>query len=133
MTDAGEQPVRTWPQGRALGEEECVELSCATCRTRWRIHDRLRGFRLRCSCDQWLEIPAPPAPATAPAQLTGGRDPELPVSLDVARASRDERSLNSLKASAARRLRSICKVRDSSVARSSMGPVRSTPWPSTPI
>ena len=96
MTDGCEQPVRTWPQGRALGDEECVELSCATCRTRWRIHDRLRGFRLRCSCDQWLEIPAPPASATAPAQLTGGRDPELPVSLDVARASLDERGMLAL-------------------------------------
>ncbi|MFT7536898.1 MAG: hypothetical protein ACI85K_002853, partial [Hyphomicrobiaceae bacterium] len=38
MSDPFEQPVvRTWPHGRELADDECIELSCVTCRTHWRI------------------------------------------------------------------------------------------------
>ena len=70
--------MRTWPEGRELADDECVQTSCAACGIRWRIHDRLSGFRLKCSCDEWLEVPgtpkqgqqiaADPSPPEAPAQ-----------------------------------------------------------------
>ncbi len=85
--------MRTWPEGRSLTDEECVALSCASCRTLWRIHNRLRGFRLRCGCGTWLQL-TPPAPAaSSPALLTGGSEPQLPVSFDPEQARLDERGL----------------------------------------
>jgi membrane protease YdiL (CAAX protease family) len=89
---ASEQTVRTWPQGRSLGDDECIELSCAGCRTHWRIHDRLRGFRLRCSCNAWLQIPAPRIDPER-ALLAAPREPDLPVALDSSRAEVDERGM----------------------------------------
>jgi membrane protease YdiL (CAAX protease family) len=84
--------VRTWPDGRSLNDDECVTMSCVDCRTHWRIHNRLRGFRLRCDCGAWLALPAPPD-AASPALLTGGSEPNLPVSFDPAQARLDERGL----------------------------------------
>lgn len=66
------QVTRSWPAGRALADDECIELSCVACRTHWRIHDRLRGFRLRCDCGQWVEVPAPDE---APVQIASAPDP----------------------------------------------------------
>ncbi len=91
MTEPNEQPTRTWPDGRAPEDGTGVELSCVHCRTHWRIHDRLRGFRLRCSCDRWLEVPT--APASARALLASGAEPALPVTFDAAHARLDGRGM----------------------------------------
>ena len=93
MTDSAGQPIRTWPAGRHLEPGEGVEFSCVHCRTHWRVHDRLRGFRLRCSCDRWLEIPAPAEAQAAPLLLAGGAEPDLPVTFDAASARLDERGM----------------------------------------
>lgn len=93
MTEANEQPTRTWPEGRALEDGSCVELSCVQCRTHWRVHERLRGFRLRCSCERWLEIPPPAETRAATALLASGDGPDLPVTFDAASARLDERGM----------------------------------------
>ena len=88
MSDSSEQPpVRTWPAGRELEDAECIELSCAACRTPWRIHDRLRGFRMRCSCGVWLAIPIGEQLAIAAANDVIKTDPsDLPISFDAKHA-----------------------------------------------
>tara|TARA_R110002072_G_scaffold46591_10_gene129185 strand:+ start:215665 stop:216684 length:1020 start_codon:yes stop_codon:yes gene_type:complete len=98
VSDPFEQPVvRTWPQGRNLGDDECIELSCVTCRTHWRIHDRLRGFKLRCSCDNWLQIPGPAQVETESKPAITATDPsELPVSFSARHARHNERGLMEL-------------------------------------
>lgn len=57
MTDSHGPPIRTWPEGRELSDAECIQTSCAACGIRWRIHDRLSGFRMKCSCGEWLDVP----------------------------------------------------------------------------
>lgn len=78
MNDSEEPPIRTWPAGREMGDDECIELSCVACRTHWRIHDRLRGFRLRCSCDRWLQIPGIASKAQPANLIATGPDAHLP-------------------------------------------------------
>lgn len=92
MTEPNQQPTRSWPDGRMLEDGSCVEFSCARCRTHWRVHDRLRGFRLRCSCERWLEIPGSAA-AGVPAKLTGDSGPDLPITFDAASARLDARGM----------------------------------------
>lgn len=98
MSDPFEQPVvRTWPHGRELADDECIELSCVACRTHWRIHDRLRGFRLRCSCNQWLEVPGNELVETAVSPAITAKDPtDLPVSFSAKHARYNERGLMEL-------------------------------------
>jgi membrane protease YdiL (CAAX protease family) len=93
-----EQPaMRTWPHGRELADDECIELSCVGCRTHWRIHDRLRGFKLRCSCDQWLQIPGNVvAEAEANPAITAMGPSDLPVSFSAKHARHNERGLMEL-------------------------------------
>lgn len=57
---------RHWPADRPPDDAEAVAVTCAACRQPWRVHQRMRGFRLRCSCGAWIELPPPPA-ALAPA------------------------------------------------------------------
>lgn len=71
--------IRTWPAGRELGDDECIELSCVKCRTHWRIHDRLRGFRLRCSCDAWLQIPGAKSAADSANLIATAPNAHLPI------------------------------------------------------
>lgn len=98
MNDPFEQPaVRTWPHGRELADDECIELSCVACRTHWRIHDRLRGFKLRCSCNQWLQIPGNAlAEAEANAAITALDPSDLPISFSAKHARHNERGLMEL-------------------------------------
>ncbi len=81
MNDGAEPPaVRTWPPGRALDDAEAHSVQCAACGAPWRVHKSLAGFRLRCDCGAWIEMPAPPqsAPMLAPPaneQLPARVDP----------------------------------------------------------
>jgi membrane protease YdiL (CAAX protease family) len=98
VNDPFEQPaVRTWPHGRELADDECIELSCVACRTHWRIHDRLRGFKLRCSCNQWLQIPGnATTEAEANFAITAMDPSDLPVSFSAKHASHNEHGLMEL-------------------------------------
>lgn len=64
----GDGPVaRQWPPGPALPAAELLAARCATCGDDWRVDRRMAGFRLRCHCGAWLDVPAQPAtplPAT---------------------------------------------------------------------
>lgn len=93
MSEPRKQQLRQWPEGRELKAEESIELSCVACQTRWRIQDRLRGFRLRCACGAWLSIPAK-APDHAVAALPAGiPDPEMPVTINASRSQLDRRGM----------------------------------------
>lgn len=54
-----DQDINTWPPGRMPEADECIEVSCPTCETPWRIDIAMAGHRLRCKCDSWLEVPLP--------------------------------------------------------------------------
>ncbi len=58
--------VREWPAAHPPGPEERIETRCPSCRTWWRIHQDMAGFRLRCECGVWI-----PVPAVRPAELRG--------------------------------------------------------------
>jgi len=61
------EPARSWPPGRQLADEESVPAACVACGTAWRVHLSLAGFRMRCSCGAWVDVPRLENP---PAQLT---------------------------------------------------------------
>jgi membrane protease YdiL (CAAX protease family) len=50
---------RTWPTGRPLATGEALASKCGGCNTDWLIHHSMAGFRLRCDCGAWIELPAP--------------------------------------------------------------------------
>lgn len=68
---AGDAPPtpQSWPPGRDLAAAETTIAACRGCNTPWRVHASLAGFRLRCHCGAWVEVPAPacPLPAALPA------------------------------------------------------------------
>jgi membrane protease YdiL (CAAX protease family) len=53
---------RSWPPGRDFPDGEAIAAACAQCGTPWRVHTSLAGFRMRCTCGAWLDVPAPPQP-----------------------------------------------------------------------
>ncbi|MCB9877445.1 MAG: CPBP family intramembrane metalloprotease [Planctomycetes bacterium] len=58
-----------WPPGHPPAPDACVSVQCAACGQLWRVHERMRGFRLRCHCGAWVELPPPEQPALpAPAR-----------------------------------------------------------------
>jgi membrane protease YdiL (CAAX protease family) len=66
--------VRQWPPNEVLDPATAIAVSCSGCAAPWRVHSDLAGFRLRCSCGAWIEVPArlPPAltePAALPAVI----------------------------------------------------------------
>lgn len=71
MTDDPLLPTAyTWPAGQPLDAADAVATACAACGAGWRVHRSLGGFRLRCGCGAWVDVPAvaaPPAPAALPA------------------------------------------------------------------
>jgi membrane protease YdiL (CAAX protease family) len=71
------EPARSWPPGRQLAAEESVPAACGACGTAWRVHLSLAGFRMRCSCGAWVDVPRS---ENAPAQLTtSAAAPYVPV------------------------------------------------------
>ncbi len=61
-------PVRAWPPGRPFDPATAIAVDCWTCATAWRMHQSMAGFRLRCDCGSWIDVP-PIATATAPTLL----------------------------------------------------------------
>lgn len=63
MTAGDPAPTpHSWPPGRELSTAEALAAACPDCGTPWRVHASLAGFRLRCHCGGWVEVPAPPSP-----------------------------------------------------------------------
>lgn len=97
MSEADGQPVvRTWPPGRELADDDCIEMSCPTCQIHWRVQNRLRGFRMRCECQDWLEVPGLPAAAdetSQPAAIEAPDRSELPATFSRRTAKLDERGM----------------------------------------
>jgi hypothetical protein len=81
----GGRSVRIWPQGQSLAEADARAATCASCAQPWRVHKSLCGFRLRCDCGAWVDIPkdtqstpalltsADPAHAMTPSERTALR------------------------------------------------------------
>lgn len=57
--------VKSWPSGVALSSGEIRDAQCLNCGTAWRVHRSMAGFRLRCGCGAWVDVP-----------------PELPIRAD---------------------------------------------------
>lgn len=49
--------VAQWPPNQPLLPAETIETVCAACAKPWRIHRDMAGFRLRCSCTAWIDVP----------------------------------------------------------------------------
>lgn len=91
MSDGEPLPLaHSWPAGRAIPDAEVILARCAACGATWRVHQSLAGFRLRCSCDAWVEVPLPP-PAPASQELPMPTTDRVPARLDT--RTRDENGL----------------------------------------
>lgn len=88
--------TRSWPDDRPLRDDEVIAVACRDCQAPWRVHHSLAGFKLRCHCGAWVEVPTPagsqpllpaPPPTTAPRALgrpapSRGELVELPDNTD---------------------------------------------------
>jgi membrane protease YdiL (CAAX protease family) len=54
----GAEPPAVWPPGEPLADDDAVPCACASCGRAWRVHRDLAGYRLRCGCGGWIEVPA---------------------------------------------------------------------------
>jgi membrane protease YdiL (CAAX protease family) len=92
VTEDGAPIARTWPADRPLADDEAIAVACGACALPWRVHTSLAGFRLRCDCGAWLDVPPSPTPEPAlPAPANA--PPTMPHRLHLARRRRDERGL----------------------------------------
>jgi len=58
-----------WPPGMP-SEGDAIAVVCPACAQPWRVHASMAGFRLRCRCTGWVEVPAtlpPPSHEALPA------------------------------------------------------------------
>ena len=94
MSDGSEgSPIRKWPEGRDLEPEQRVELACSACGIDWHVHERMRGFRLRCECGAWIDVPEPEGDTLAlapPEELPAAVRAPLPAELE---AYQDDRGM----------------------------------------
>ena len=66
------ESTRYWPDGpEPPAVDRRIEMRCATCGLDWWIDDSMAGFRLRCDCGVWLEIPQIARPESAEPALLG--------------------------------------------------------------
>jgi len=49
--------TRYWPRHAPPPEEERVAVRCEQCGLFWWIHRDMAGYRLRCDCGAWLQVP----------------------------------------------------------------------------
>lgn len=62
---------RYWPKWGAPPPERRLEVRCPRCSLLWWIHQDLAGFRLRCECGAWLDVPPGEQEPLAPLLLPG--------------------------------------------------------------
>lgn len=79
--------VQLWPPGLP-SEAGAIAIDCPACAQPWRVHPSMAGFRLRCRCGGWIEVPAPTSvPTTFDAfALLAGRIDE-PANLPAVAAA----------------------------------------------
>lgn len=95
MPSEPRSPASTWPKDQRIEAKDGREAQCRHCGRDYVVHKNLCGFRFRCDCDQWVDVPpdaqeiSPPIltdAASVPAERTAARRRlEVPV--------RDERGL----------------------------------------
>ena len=56
---AGGGTVHHWPAHAPPAPDDAVETVCAHCTRRWVVHRDLGGYRLRCVCPGWIQVPFP--------------------------------------------------------------------------
>ena len=85
-----------WPPGMPSADD-AIAAVCSTCAQPWRVHPSMAGFRLRCRCSSWVEVPAA-APSASPEALPAPRPDAAAAALPaVAHAlPTDERGLVSV-------------------------------------
>jgi membrane protease YdiL (CAAX protease family) len=84
--EGGDLPaLAMWPAGTPYPPAVTVAASCVACGVGWRIHRDLCGFRLRCRCGAWVDVPrlvvAPPTvapPTVAPRKAIAPREEIAP-------------------------------------------------------
>jgi membrane protease YdiL (CAAX protease family) len=97
--EGGDLPaLAMWPAGTPYPPAVTVAASCGACGIGWRIHRDLCGFRLRCRCGAWVDVPRLPVapPTVAPPTVA----PRKPIALREEIAGQPRR-----RGSAARRRR----------------------------
>jgi len=67
------EPELFWPPGQRPSDDEGIRLLCGHCHTRWLVHESMQGFRIRCRCLRWLDVPdrskrPEPPPRIAPIE-----------------------------------------------------------------
>ena len=73
-----EEEIAFWPPGAPSAEPDLVETRCRDCGLRWKIHRDLGGFRLRCRCQSWLQVPSRRAEAVpSPGAEGEGWEPRI--------------------------------------------------------
>ncbi len=85
---------RHWPEGSEPEPQERIELRCPGCSIEWWVHVDLAGYRLRCECGAWIDVPPDPRrpqslALPAEAQLLGGGPPGARRSDSSVALSRD--------------------------------------------
>lgn len=55
-----EPAERQWPPDEPLDPETALAARCGGCGAPWRVHRDLAGFRVRCSCGTYVEVPRLP-------------------------------------------------------------------------
>ena len=87
-----------WPPGMP-SEGDAIAVVCRACGQPWRVHPSMAGFRLRCRCSGWVEVPAA-APLASPASLPIPRPDEAATALPAIASAlpTDERGLVSVPA-----------------------------------
>ncbi|MCA8976568.1 MAG: CPBP family intramembrane metalloprotease [Planctomycetes bacterium] len=56
-TDGQVPALRQWPQGEQLDPATAMTVDCPGCNGPWLVHPDLAGFRLRCACGAWMQMP----------------------------------------------------------------------------
>lgn len=89
--------AQTWPPNVPLADGEGIATRCVGCGTPWRVHPSMAGFRLRCRCGAWVDVPTLPTTTIAPpAQLAAAAGPsagDAALPAVFAGATTDDRGL----------------------------------------
>lgn len=65
-----------WPLNFTEVTPDFLAAGCASCGRSWRIHPDVGGYRFRCRCNAWVDVPAAPVQASPVAFLPLSKDAE---------------------------------------------------------
>lgn len=81
---------RAWPHDRPPAAHEAERAHCEACGLEWSAHRALGGYRLRCECGAWVDVPRTKtlplatSKGDAPRRLSSGRRPRRSVATSAA-------------------------------------------------